>query len=277
MRILLYPNSTSWEAMALAKRMASLVRAWGHQPIEVRGDEQVELMIVFGGDGTVLRAVHALPEIDCPIWAVNCGHLGYLSACENAQAEQTLSRVLAGDYRLEKRMMLHADVCHQEGEASFDALNEIVLHRGANQHALRLELRVNGESAMQLHGDGLIVSTATGSTAYNLSAGGPVMLPEAELVAVTPICAHAPAGAPMVMSAREDVRVRWRTAPGAQPADMAQLVVDGEQMLQLQIGCELRFSRAQRTVHLIRTSEESFCQRLQRKLRMTAADEDEGV
>lgn len=274
MKILLYPNPTSQEAMALCARMTQMLCARGHKTVLNTSDAQADLAVVFGGDGTVLRAVHAMPKLSCPIWAVNCGHLGYLSACENAQAEQLLDRILAGDYRLEKRMMLQCKLM-QDGETqSFSALNEIVMHRGINQHALRLEVKVNGEKAMQLHGDGVIVCTPTGSTAYNLSAGGPVMMPESEMLAVTPICAHAPAGAPMVLSAQENVRIRWKAASDAHLPDMPQMVVDGECMAQLRPGCEIAFARNKRTVQLIRTMEESFCQRLQSKLKMNPADDE---
>ena len=154
-------------------------------------------------------------------------------------------------------------------QPEFTALNEMVLHRGAYQHALYLYLYVNDQLAMRLHGDGLIVSTPTGSTAYNLSAGGPVLMPEARLLAVTPICAHAPSGVPMVVSAQDTVRVQWLPAYDAEEPDMPYLVVDGLRREPLRPRDSVTLRCGTQSVLLVRTGDETFCQRLQGKLRMS--------
>lgn len=265
MKFLLYPNRSNPAALTLCERAGHFLRQNGHTVLLAAGAEGADMLLVFGGDGTLLRAVHEL-HAACPVWCVNCGHLGYLTDCELAQAEAVLPRLLAGDYHLEKRMLMRGALNDQP---EFTALNEMVLHRGAYQHALYLHLYVNDQLAMRLHGDGLIVSTPTGSTAYNLSAGGPVLMPEARLLAVTPICAHAPSGVPMVVSAQDTVRVQWLPAYDAEEPDMPYLVVDGLRREPLRPRDSVTLRCGTQSVLLVRTGDEAFCQRLQGKLRMS--------
>ena len=139
MKFLLYPNRSNPAALALCERAGHFLRQNGHTVLLAAGAEGADMLLVFGGDGTLLRAVHEL-HAACPVWCVNCGHLGYLTDCELAQAEAVLPRLLAGDYHLEKRMLMHGALNDQP---EFTALNEMVLHRGAYQHALYLHLYVN--------------------------------------------------------------------------------------------------------------------------------------
>ena len=265
MKFLLYPNRSNPSALALCERAGHFLQQNGHTVLLAAGADGADMLLVFGGDGTLLRAVHEL-RVSCPVWCVNCGHLGYLTDCEYSQAEALLPRLVRGEYHLEKRMLMRGAMNDQ---TAFSALNEIVLHRGAYQHALYLHLYVNDQLAMRLHGDGLIVSTPTGSTAYNLSAGGPVMMPEARLLAVTPICAHAPSGAPMVVSAQDTVCVQWLPAYDTHEADMPYLVVDGLQRATLHPRDSVTLRCGEESIWLVRTGDEAFCQRLQGKLRMT--------
>lgn len=267
MKLLLYPNHSNANAMTLCERTAHRLCAQGHTVLAGSAARDADMLLVFGGDGTLLRAVHELHPA-CPIWCVNCGHLGYLTDCEAAQMDSVLPQLLAGQYRLERHMLMQG-VLHRAGQQTpFIALNEMVLHRAAYQHALYLKLYINDQLAMRLNGDGLIVSTPTGSTAYNLSAGGPVLLPEARLLAVTPICAHAPSGVPMVVSAQDTVRAVWQPAYDAGEADAPYLVIDGLHRVPLQAQDCVEMRCAQQSIALVRTDDTPFCQRLQGKLKM---------
>lgn len=267
MKLLLYPNRSNAAALALCERTAHWLRINDHTVLADAAACGADMLLVFGGDGTLLRAVHELQPA-CPIWCVNCGHLGYLTDCEAEDLENLLPRLIDGEYRLEKRMLMQGVLRRAGKETPFTALNEMVLHRAAYQHALYLKLYINDQLAMRLHGDGLIVSTPTGSTAYNLSAGGPVLLPEARLLAVTPICAHAPSGVPMVVTAQDTVRAVWQPAYDTGEADAPYLVIDGLHRVPLQAQDEVAMRCAQQSIALVRTDEAPFCQRLQGKLKM---------
>ena len=272
MKFLLYSNPTNPSASALSGQIKQYLRESGHTVLQSAAEGSADMLLVFGGDGTLLRAVHEM-QISCPVWCVNCGHLGYLTDCEPDAALALLPRLLAGDYRLEMRMMMQCALHTAAGTQALSALNEIVLHRGACQHALHLHLYINDQLAMRLHADGLIISTPTGSTAYNLSAGGPVLMPESRLLAVTPICAHAPAGAPMVVSAQNTVRVSWQPVYTPAEAELPCLVADGHQKITLHPGDSMVMRCGEQAIALIRTGNESFCHRLQGKLCMSRGEE----
>ena len=267
MRFLLYPNTTSDPALALAEALKAQLLAAGQEICVLDTPQQADMTAVLGGDGTVLRAVKALKGCSAPFWAVNCGHLGYLSDCPAAEASQALARILAGAYRLEYRTALHGTMT---GDKSLHALNELLFHRGACGHALQLEVLVNGGLALKYRGDGLLVTTPTGSTAYNLSAGGPVLMPEMELLALTPICPQALSAVPMVVSARDSVRVLWRMEQYSGEADVPLLTADGEEKIPLPLQGEAGLGGAQRRIALVRTRDADFYGRLQHRMNWNA-------
>ena len=270
MKILLAPNVTRADAMDFAHGLISRLNALGHEAWLYAGADDprladADLALVAGGDGSVLRAVREMYQYDFPYWAVNFGHLGYLTECEPSEADAALEKVLHSQYRLEKRAMLSGEMrCAGETE-TFVGLNEAVIHRGGSIRPLHLAVSVDDTPIMRFSGDGLLVGTPTGSTAYNLSAGGPILLPESNQLVLTPICAHAAMCAPLVVSGRHTITVTLEEGGGA-PADSACLDVDGCHRMILAPGGSVVCSLAQRTVSFVRTSDAGFYHRLQRKM-----------
>lgn len=161
---------------------------------------KAELAIVLGGDGSILSVAETLSKANVPILGINLGHLGFLAAIEPENMAAAIDRLLAGDYRIEKRSMLHAELLRPgRANADFDALNDIVISRASFTKLLSLQVYTDGVLLDEFVADGVIVSTATGSTAYSLSAGGPILAPELSAMLITPICAHNMQSRPIVM------------------------------------------------------------------------------
>jgi NAD+ kinase len=166
------------------------------------------LVIVLGGDGTLLSAARAIGGSGTPIFAVNLGGLGFLTAITVEEIYPQLERVLNGDYRVERRRMLHAELWREDAcRASFDALNDVVLTKFQIARMIDLEVHVDGHFVCVYRADGLIVATPTGSTAYSLSAGGPIVFPSVASVLITPICPHTLTNRPVVVNEESVVKV----------------------------------------------------------------------
>ena len=262
MRFWLYPNPTSAEAQALAGLLADRL-----QDRIAPSAEDADAVIVLGGDGTLLRAVRALDTVNKPFWVVNCGHLGYLSDCGRADALPALEKILQNKFRLEYRTQIGGTLMNGRRVA---ALNEFLFHRGACVHALQISVEVNGSLALRYRGDGLIICTPSGSTAYNLSAGGPVLMPEMELLALTPICAQALSAAPIVVSAHDRVIVSWRMASREGMDEWPDLTADGTDKLLLPLEGSMEIAGSLPPVALVRTQDADFYGRLQHRMHWNA-------
>ena len=267
MRFLMYSNPASPEAAALSEQLRQRLIQQGQQLCAMEAAEQADMAIVLGGDGTVLRAVRALRPASKPIWAVNCGHLGYLTDCPREQAFSALDRILAGEYHMERRIQLGGSLL--DGARVY-ALNEFLLHRSACSHVLQVEVLVNGCLALRFRGDGLILCTPSGSTAYNLSAGGPVLMPEMELIAMTPICAQSLSVAPIVISARDRVRVSWHMQGEERQLEHPDLTADGQEKYRLPMDGALELNGDISPVALVRTQSNDFYGRLQHRMHWNA-------
>lgn len=282
MRFLITPNNLRADALRYARALADFLRDAGHLPLVLPetaarpgwqgvdvwdGGASPDMLLIAGGDGTLLKIVRDVGRCDIPVWGVNFGHLGYLTECEPDQADEALRRILAGQYTLEHRVLLRGQVQDAVGasRASFWALNEANICRGAMARAMRLELAVSGSFVRQLAADGLIVATPTGSTAYNFSAGGPILLPTMDCFAITPVCPHAALGCAIVASGQDRIQVKVRIP---QPEDGAQplLVVDGCEKIPLADGDVVLLEKAPQTIRLVKTRTENFYAKLQKKL-----------
>lgn len=261
-RFLFFINSQSREAEAVRDSLAEELVRRGQTLCGEDMAEQADVIVVLGGDGTVLRAVHRWQALHKPFWAVNCGHLGYLSDCGPEQAAEGIRRILEGEYRLEERCVLDGTL---QGTHRMRALNELIFHRGECAHGLYIEARVNGSLAMRYRGDGLVVCTPSGSTAYNLSAGGPLLMPEMDLLCLTPICAQALSAAPIVASARDEICISWRMndCEGAHPC----VTADALEKMTLENAGEAVLHAMSERVSLLRTQCGHFCERLQQRMR----------
>jgi NAD+ kinase len=206
---------------------------------------KADLVIVFGGDGSILAAARRLRANPIPVFGVNLGRLGFLAETSPSELKATLPWVLRGDYVLSPRMMLHVRVTDMNGKATakpreYFALNDAVLLRLPKASLMTVDVRVSGEEVARYKGDGLIVSTATGSTGYSLSAGGPILSERLKAMIVTPICPHTLANRPIVLSGEETLEISAETRTGSP----VELVLDGQTSVSLTSGTLVKVARA---------------------------------
>ena len=260
---LIYSNPASSEARCFSGILEQMLQRKGQQIAARELPETADVIAVLGGDGTVLRAVRAFQRYGKPIWAVNCGHLGYLTDCSREEAGQALDRIIKSDYTLEYRTRLKGEI--KEGNR-ITAMNELLLHRGACVHALSIEVLVNGSTALKYRGDGLIICTPSGSTAYNLSAGGPVLMPEMKMMALTPICPQSVTAVPIVISSRDTVRISWYVSGCEDSREKPDLTADGQEQLLLPLEGSLSVKELKPQLAFIRTRKGDFYGRLQQRM-----------
>jgi NAD+ kinase len=207
---------------------------------------QVDLVIVLGGDGTLLSVARAVSDRPVPILGVNLGTLGFLTEIALDELFAALERVLAGQVRVEPRMRLDVQALRDGGElARFLALNDAVLTKADLARMIDLETRAGGSEVTTYHADGLIVATPTGSTAYSLSAGGPIVLPELEAFLLTPICPHTLTQRPLVLPHTSQIEICVRSR------NEVQLTVDGQEGIALREGDIVAVRRSDHPVRLI--------------------------
>jgi NAD+ kinase len=218
----------------------------------------IDALITLGGDGTMLRGARLLEGRPVPVLGVNLGHLGFLTACSGEEIESALERFAGGDYLLQPRMTLEASTSRGE---RWLALNDVVLHKGGFARVVQLRVSVNGELVGAYAADGLIVSTPTGSTAYSLSAGGPLVVPTLESIVLTPISPHTLAVRPVVLPATAEVDVRAEDGP-----DELLVTVDGQVGATFVPGDGLLIRRGASPVQMLRFRDETFFTRMRRKL-----------
>jgi NAD+ kinase len=224
----------------------------------------VSLALAMGGDGTMLSTARLAAPQGIPILGCNLGGFGFLTELAESDLMAALPQVLAGNYRVRDRMMLQADVLHDgERQRGFLGLNDIVITRAATSRLLRLEIMVGAEEIGVFSADGVIVSTPTGSTAYSLSAGGPVVSPEVEALVVTPICAHTLSARPMVLPSNEQVSVLATTR---QRGQQVLVITDGQEACALENGDVVRVRKAPVAAHIVQVSGPSFLVKVRTKL-----------
>ncbi len=223
----------------------------------------VDLLVVLGGDGTLLDVARKTGTHPVPILAVNLGTLGFLSEVGLDEAQGALERFLAGRMHVEERMRLavHLERGGREHRVRL-ALNDAVVTKSALARIIDVETRADGVEVTTYHADGLIVATPTGSTAYSLSAGGPILVPGVGALVLTPICPHTLTQRPLVLPASVEIEIRVQPRGGE-----VQLTVDGQEGDLLQPGDVVRVRRAQHPVHLVVSPERNRFQVLRTKLR----------
>ncbi|MGH7264865.1 MAG: NAD(+)/NADH kinase [Candidatus Rokuibacteriota bacterium] len=224
---------------------------------------RVDLIVVLGGDGTLLSVARLVDGLDVPILGVNLGGLGFLTATTLEALYPTLEAVLAGDYTAEDRMLLGAAL-HRADEPAVDylALNDVVIAKGALGRLIDVEVSVEGQMVTAYRADGLIIATPTGSTAYNLSAGGPIVFPTMDAVILTPICSHALTNRPLVLPAAAPLEVSLLT----DTPDVA-LLIDGQPGPAVRLKDVVRVRRAGARIRLIRDPQKTYFQVLRTKLK----------
>ena len=224
---------------------------------------RIDLLVVLGGDGTLLSAAHAASERDVPILAVNFGHLGFLTTVAFEELHDTLVKVLDGKCETWTHMMLEAEV-RRDGQPTEvrRGLNDVVLTKGLPSHMIDYELLVDDALVCSFRADGLIFSTPTGSTAYSLSAGGPIVYAQIEAFIVTPVCPHMLSHRPLVLPAA--VRLAARFTGGDEPA---YLTVDGAIAAELRHGDRVEVRKSKKSLRLVRPPQRTYFEVLRDKLR----------
>ena len=224
---------------------------------------KVDLLIVLGGDGTLLATARALNRKPVPILAVNLGGLGFLTEITREELIPTLETVVAGTHQTDRRVQIEGELIRaDEILTSFLALNDVVLNKGAIARIFDFELRVNGEQVSTYKSDGLIVSTPTGSTAYSLAAGGPIVTPSVEGFLITPICAHTLTHRPLVLPNTVKIEVTVKSLREA-----AYLTVDGQVGIAAHSEDVVRMRKADSFVELVRPPSTPYFEILQKKLK----------
>ncbi len=236
---------------------------WGCQPHELA--DGLDLAVSLGGDGTMLRTVDLVCATGVPVLGVNVGHLGYLTEVGPEGLRTALTRFFAGDYRLEERMTLEIELVgpdwdtEEAGPRTSRALNDAVLQRVPSGHTIHLSMSIGGEQFLSYAADSMIVASPTGSTAYNLSARGPIVSPRARLLVVTPVAAHMLFDRALVLAADEEVTMEL--IEGRQ----AELVVDGQPRGVLSSGDFVRFHAGDHDARLVTFGTKDFLHILKQK------------
>jgi NAD+ kinase len=283
-RVGLIGNSEKVSCASVVNRAASLVRAAGRKlysdaataqlaglkaivcPDAAALTREVDLALVFGGDGTMLRVARETAGSRTPILGINIGGLGFLTAVPSAELPQALKRVWHGEFKLESRALIQATGRCSGQLIEQTALNDIVISRGIASRLIELDVRVDGDPLTRYRCDGLIISSPTGSTAYSLAAGGAVVFPTADVFALTPICPHTLSNRSLILPLTSTIEVRVIS-----PKPPTILSADGQVLSELSAGDLITVRRSRKAVRLMHLAGSSFCETLRRKLHWRGA------
>ena len=226
--------------------------------------ESCDAVVVLGGDGTILQVAVECAKRDIPILGINLGRIGFMSEVEQDEIAEAVDKLISGDYKIEHRMMLKTDII-RDGllQGTFHALNDVVISKAADVKLISTAIYCGEEKISEYVCDGLIISTPTGSTGYNLSAGGPVINPSMKLLAATPICAHMLTAKPMIIPDNPPITIRLSDKVAVNGAIV---VSDGDNVGYIKSGDEIIVSRSQYETKLIRMGNSSFYDVFIRKL-----------
>lgn len=227
--------------------------------------DNTSAVIVLGGDGTMIQAARDLFGRSIPMLGINLGTVGFLSEIEVHGMKQAIMQMIAGDYDIENRMTISADIATNADIISDNAINDVVITRSGFSRLIHMDVYVNNDEIYQFHGDGIIISTPTGSTGYNLSAGGPVVIPGAQLTVITPICPHALFSRSIVVSGSDKINIR--IGRGSKTLDEEAIVtVDGSSAYAVHEGDSITITKSDIEVPMIRLRKQSFFDVLRNKL-----------
>lgn len=228
--------------------------------------ENVDCVLVLGGDGTLLQVSRDLKERDIPLLGVNMGTLGYLAEVERRNIEAALEKLLADEYQIVSRMMLTGTAYHQGEKVMEDiALNDIVIGRYGRLRIIDFKIYVNGEYLNRYSADGIIISTPTGSTGYSLSAGGPIVSPEASMILMTPVAPHTLNTRSIVLP--DDAKITVEMLPGHnRSGDDAEVTFDGDTSVRLRCTDKVVIQKSVRKTRLIKINQISFLEVLRTKM-----------
>lgn len=223
----------------------------------------VDLILVLGGDGTMIATARIIGKSEVPVLGVNYGGLGYLAEFRIEELYTALESILAGNYRVDRRVMLSVELCRGDKSITRNrVLNDVVINKSALARIIEIDAYMNQQFVNSFRADGLIVSTPTGSTAYNLSAGGPVIYPSMKAVVITPICPFTLSNRPIVVPDESEIELRLRTAN-----EEVALTLDGQVGFPLKVEDRVLISKSETTFNLIQPANRNYFEVLRDKLR----------
>ena len=220
--------------------------------------DTVDLIIVFGGDGTLLNSARQYLEYEIPILGVNMGNVGFLTDIKTDNFEQSIKEILNGSYKIEERNLVSAEY----NDNHIYGLNEVVIHSGAYAQLMRYRLNINNKVVYEQRSDGLIIATPTGSTAYALSAGGPIIHPSLDVWTILPMLPQSLSSRPFIISSNENVEIELFDGP----SDNAKICVDGQDDIDLPYGVKITISKMHKTLKLVHPEDNDFFEACREKL-----------
>ena len=220
--------------------------------------KKVDIVVVFGGDGTLLNAARKYLNYDIPILGINMGNVGFLTDISTDNFEKTIKEVLDGNYKIEERNLVSAKF----GNNHLYGLNEVVIHSGAYAQLMRYRLNVNDKVVYEQRSDGLIIATPTGSTAYALSAGGPIIHPSLDVWTILPMLPQSLSSRPFVISTDEKVEMYLFDGPN----ENAKICVDGQDDIDIPYGEKILISKMEKTLKLVHPNDNDFFEACREKL-----------
>lgn len=249
----------------------SSVSTMQDQDVQIACSEDFDCAIVLGGDGTIIQTAYNLMAHDIPILGVNLGTLGFLAEIEKQNVFEALDRLIKDDYQIEKRIMVEGKIIYnneqtgQNDDSLFSALNDVVITRKGLSRIISLHIYVNDILVDMFKGDGVIISTPTGSTAYNLSAGGPIVTQGAEVLVITPICPHSLSPRSVVVSAEDIIKIVIGRSKKTQEAE-ASVSFDGKNEIDLGTDDAVIIRKARHSTRLVKLNRSGIYEVLRSKL-----------
>ncbi|MBO5439573.1 MAG: NAD(+)/NADH kinase [Clostridia bacterium] len=267
---IIIPNYLKEKSLEFSKKAKMLLEEKGYNPIILSENEafdgKADFALVLGGDGTIIRASKQLYGTDIAVLGINFGNLGYLTECNPETAIDAINKLISGDYTIENRLMISGEIV-REGKTihSFIALNEASLYRATLMKAFKMEIYINNKHTNTVLGDGLIIATPTGSTSYNLSAGGPILTPTANNMVITQIAPFSFPGTPLVIAGDDVIEIRIKIDNITKKGNVS-MEFDGSESVEIQDGDIIRIQKAEHNAKIIKVSDRSFYQLLKEKL-----------
>ena len=268
MRIAVISGLDNNEIVTVSRQVCEKLADCGAEVVTAQPSEAdavlpgVDAVVALGGDGTMMRLAKRAARYDKPLLGVNCGHLGFMASIE-ANELSLLSKLVSGEYEIEPRRLLEVTAVTAEGSRSFAALNEAAISRGVTTHMAEFTVYKENETWITYRADGVIVASPTGSTAYSLSAGGPIVDPAVDALILTPICPHSLTARPFVLSGDSELAI---SVQPKSEGDTVYLSVDGEEGVELTAQDRVMIRRHDRTVRFIRIKSHNFCEILRKKM-----------
>lgn len=274
---LIYTNYCKDPQGEMTEQIVSYLEKKGHKGTKITSPDSNSIimdeipkdacyMLVLGGDGTMLRAAREVKDSNIPLIGVNRGTLGYMTEIEPANLEEALDKLMAGKFQVESRMMLKGCVnCNGIGISEEVALNDIVISRSGSLQMNRIRIYVNGKYLRDYEADGIIVTTPTGSTGYNLSAGGPIVEPKAQLIMLTPICPHTLNSRSIILSSENVIEIEIMDGGDHKELQM-EVSFDGTNGIPVKTGDRIKIEKSEKITHIIHVNEVSFLEVLNKKM-----------